>query len=181
MGYRHYVGFMKKEDFEKIKQMTKEEFLKKYADYDEYDERYYFQGYDLREQGVLKEIECIGKLYYLRNNAIRNAIYESTETFPFFESEDNELFIIKSKDFFLKMAKGCWKQYISYLKNSSVEKIGNDEKIYLQLYKNFDNNFNFPKTGMLSNSYNWNFNTYNYLHLHKTFDYENNIIVVWAY
>lgn len=186
MGYRHYVGFIPKDKFEEIKTLSKEEFMKTYADYYEYDNTYYFSASVFEEKGQSSSIHCIGKLYWKNTQEIYDTLYKyKLEDFPYFESEDTEFFILKpNNDFFKELAKAYWNTYIRYIENADDITLARGKKNRSnEWYKEtFERMFEKNKNPfMLSNSDDFSFMTYNWMHLHKTFDYENNVIYISAW
>ena len=186
MGYRHYVGFIPKQKLEEIRNLSKEEFMKLYGDYDEYFDKYYFSCSVFEKKGQSSSIHCIGKLYWNDTQEIYDTLYKyKLEDFPYFESEDTEFFILKpNNDFFKELAKAYWNRYLKYIEEANEATLAKNEKD--RLCKYFKETFEvmFEKNSnpfMLSRSDEYSFMTYNWMYLHKTFDYENNVIYVAAW
>lgn len=187
MGYRHYIGFIPKQKLEEIRNLSKEEFMKLYGEcYDEKLDKYYFSCSVFEEKGQSSSIHCIGKLYWNDTKEIYDTLYKyKLEDFPHFESEDTEFFILKpNNDFFKELAKAYWNRYLKYIEEANKTTLGKNEKDRLCGYFKETFEIMFEKNDnpfMLSRSDEYSFMTYNWMYLHKTFDYENNVIYISAW
>lgn len=194
MGYRHYLGIIEKDKLEKLK--TKVYTKDNYDEYDEDLSQDFMRQCDIQDNCIYAH--CVGKLYYMRNNDVYDALYKERENL--INDCDVECFICSQNIFFdlaniyLKLAQLYYKDLFEPFKqdlaerknifdNLTDEKKANfkrilydiNDKIYW-LNRCFD-----EKNKDISICDLFEYEAFNLIHLHKTTDFSKYVVVCYAY
>ncbi len=185
MGYRHYVGYIEKSKYDELVK-----------------EANTLEGYEktrfMRDNAV--EIIEVGKLYYKNTDDIYNLLYANKV--EDFSNDDTEFFTINDDKILLHLSYAMQKIYIDYnakykdiinkiLKKGKKDLTDVEKEQLNELLSDFEEEQRYYKTAIKNESGGWDFAPYNewqfnYVacrtyNLHKSFDYTNKVMVVFAY
>lgn len=198
MGYRHYLGIIDKDKLEELRKKvyTKDNF----DDFDEFNDYDYGQGF-MRRCDIQKNCSyehCIGKLYYLRTNDVYDALYKDKE--DLINNPDVECFICSQDilftlaNIYLKMAQAYFKDLFEPFKKELTERKDIFEDFTDEKKANFRrilNDIN-DKIYWLNRSFSeqdknieicdlFEYQAFNLAHIHKTIDFEKQVVICFAY
>ena len=194
MGYRHYLGIIEKEKLEKLKNKvyTKD-------NYDEYDEdlsQDFMRECDIEKNCIYEH--CVGKLYFMRNNDVYDALYKERENL--INDCDVECFVCSQNIFFdlaniyLKLAQLYFKDLLEPFKKELLERkdifedLTDEKKVAIKKMLNdindkiywLNRNFNDSKKD-ISICDLFEYEAFNLIYMHKTIDFSKYVVVCYAY
>ena len=203
MGYRHYVGYIPKKDLPEI--MKEVDRLKnligtpkeKYPDetYSQYEITSYLQD---KATTVLE----LGKLYYKNTEPIYQALYKNKG--EDYSNDDTEFFFVNDNKFLMNISYAQMEIWSEIMKKWEpiIAKILNEEKLTMdencelleikelfnREHDHYDHAVNWWKKTDFGGKdfkpyFDWQFNyaAVETFAIHKNFDYENNVLCVFAY
>ena len=194
MGYRHYIAVIDKEKLEELK--NKVYTRENYDDYDEDSSQDFMRQCDIQDNCIYEH--CVGKLYYMRNDDVYNALYKEKE--DLINHCDVECFICSQNIFFdlaniyLKLAQLYFKDLFEPFKKELLERkdifedLTDEKKVAIKnilkeiadkiywLNRDFNDN---KKDISICDLF--EYEAFNLMHLHKTTDFSKYVVVCYAF
>lgn len=210
MGYRHYVGYIPKQNIQEVLEHVKH--LKSLIGtprpsldgfiVDE-DDRY--TDYDITEylQDAASSLVELGKLYYSNTDPITKVLYDSKG--DDYSNDDTEFFFVNDPDhrFLYKLSVAsmeCWTSFLTKAKASIDSCITTKTPLSIdqcadllevsELFKQEIRSQEFASKCIADSKqhpfppffqYQFNYEAAKIYYIHENFDYENNILCVFAY
>jgi hypothetical protein len=194
MGYRHYIAIIDKEKLEELK--NKVYTSENYDDYDEDLNQDFMRQCDIQNNCIYAH--CVGKLYYMRNNDVYDALYKERENL--ISDCDVECFVCSQDIFFelaniyLKLAQLYFKDLFEPFKKELIERkdifenLSDEKKANIKKILNDIND----KRYWLGRTFDkdkkdieicdlFEYQAFNLMHLHKTTDFSKYVVICYAY
>jgi len=185
MGYRLYIGKMKSKVYEKIRFMDEKELMKKFPETIEGIDNDIYCNFRLLP---LEPLFCFGKYYVLPCEAEPVFIQKMN-----FEVDHD--FKLISKDQFAQVIEERRTNIINiYLEtlNEGPEECRKEIKTIINEFRNFIliggkkiktavRAYNLDSNVKITDSYMWIFSIFELIHIYKTFDWKNNVMIFYGW
>ena len=194
MGYRNYIGYINKEEYNKIKDKTKQELNEYYRNED------WFEVYEDEEPYIpcYKLVECLyefGKYVEFGDEKYYSPFFTDEKTQEYM-TEEHDFFIV-NKDF-LKHIINHYKEKIQTFykgmllpeeyKNKEFKDIPEEYLIKWHDHIRFNssewielNTFHLEKGDEITTSWKYEYSIFELVRIYKHFDWENNIVVYYGW
>ena len=189
MGYRNYIGWISKEEYEKIKNFTKEE-LYKYKNEDLEDG--HVGVYDNLENKYLYEF---GKYCEFGDKKFYSPFFLNEELQKFY-TEEHDFYIVGKEflahiiDYYRKKVQSFYKELMDGITNEHIvfneippkkatklfEHIRSQSMEWIQMCP-----YKLDEGDEITTSWKYEYTTFELVRIYKTFDWENKILVYYGY
>ncbi len=189
MGYRNYIARIKKDEYEKIKNFTKDE-LYAYKSEDINDG--YIGVYDVSEEKALYEL---GKYCEFGEKKFFKPVFLNEQLQADFQEEHD--FFIVGKDFlkhiiehYNEKVKNFYKELIKDITNEQVSFKEIPQEVSMKLFHHIHGNsmewiqmtpYDLDNGDEVTTSWKYEYAIFELVRIYKTFDWENDIMIYYGY